>query len=202
MTDDPEGFEALIQGVRRGDPGAITEFVRRYEPLIRMKLRTWIRLRHPEMRRLYDSVDICQSILSSFLLRVATGAYELDSPGRLEGLLVVMARNRLNDHVKRHKTRRRDGHLVEGLDPAGLELVGGSSPSRVVAVAELLQAVKERLSDEEWRLGELRMGGREWAAIAVEMGGTPHGRRKQWARAVDRVARELGLDDDEVLQVM
>jgi hypothetical protein len=63
MTDDADGFDALVRDVRSGDSGAITEFVRRYEPLIRMKLRTWIRLRYPEMRRLYNSVDICQSIL-------------------------------------------------------------------------------------------------------------------------------------------
>jgi RNA polymerase sigma factor (sigma-70 family) len=195
MTDDPEGFDALIQGLRRGDSEAVREFVRRYEPLIRMKLRTWIRLRHPEMRRLYDSVDICQSIMSSFLLRLATGAYELDTSARLEGLLVVMARNRLNDHVKRHRTLRRSAHQVEDLDPADLDVVGHESPSRAVAIAELLQAVRARLSEEERRLGELRMGGREWASIADEMGGTAHGRRKQWARAVDRVARELGVDD-------
>ncbi len=45
----------------------------------------------------------------------------------------------------------------------------------------------------------LRSQGFLWDEIAREIGGTPQARRKQWARAVDRVAQEIGLDeaDDE-----
>jgi hypothetical protein len=38
--------------------------------------------------------------------------------------------------------------------------------------------------------------GQEWPGIAAQVGGTPSGRRKQLNRAIDRVARELGLDEE------
>ena len=37
---------------------------------------------------------------------------------------------------------------------------------------------------------------RSWPDIAAELGGTPDARRKQLARALDRVAAELGLEDE------
>jgi hypothetical protein len=42
---------------------------------------------------------------------------------------------------------------------------------------------------------ELREQGHEWAAIATTLGGNPEALRKKLARAVERVARQLGLDE-------
>jgi hypothetical protein len=61
----------------------------------------------------------------------------------------------------------------------------------------LLHSLQQRLTPEDRQLADLRAQGREWPDIAVQLGGTPSGRRKQLTRAVDRVARELGLDETE-----
>jgi DNA-directed RNA polymerase specialized sigma24 family protein len=71
----------------------------------------------------------------------------------------------------------------------------GPSPSRQVALHELLQEARRRLSAEERRLLELREQGREWSEIAAEMGATPEALRKRFARAVHLVAQQLGLDE-------
>jgi hypothetical protein len=71
----------------------------------------------------------------------------------------------------------------------------GRSPSEVVAGRELLHEMRRRLTDEERRLADLRAQGRAWDEIAAEVGGTAGARRKQLARALDRVTRELGLDE-------
>jgi hypothetical protein len=65
-----------------------------------------------------------------------------------------------------------------------------------VSARELLDEVQRRLSPEERHLLELRQQGLEWAGIAAEVGGSPEARRKQLARAVERLARELGLEED------
>jgi RNA polymerase sigma-70 factor (ECF subfamily) len=52
---------------------------------------------------------------------------------------------------------------------------------------------RERLSDEERRIADLRASGCDWASVAAELGGTAEGRRKQLARAVVRVEQDLGL---------
>jgi hypothetical protein len=59
----------------------------------------------------------------------------------------------------------------------------------------LLAAVRLRLTEEERHLAERRAEGAAWAAIAAELGGTPDGRRMQLTRALDRVERELGLQE-------
>jgi DNA-binding NarL/FixJ family response regulator len=70
-----------------------------------------------------------------------------------------------------------------------------SSRSQQVVAKEMLVEVQRRLSDQERKLLELRHEGRDWDAIAAELGGSPEALRKQLAR----VANELGFDeaDDE-----
>src|SRR5262245_23610315 len=62
--DGPEdggpSFDELMRRVRAGDEQAAADLVRRYEPAIRRAVR--VRLRDPQLRRLLDSIDICQSV--------------------------------------------------------------------------------------------------------------------------------------------
>jgi RNA polymerase sigma-70 factor (ECF subfamily) len=50
------------------------------------------------------------------------------------------------------------------------------------------------LTAEERYLVDQRTQGREWAQIAADLGASPEALRKKHARALDRVAQELGLD--------
>jgi hypothetical protein len=61
----------------------------------------------------------------------------------------------------------------------------------MVAGRELLEEFRRRLSEEERALVDLRAQGFEWPEIAAKLGGTPQARRKQFARAVDRVEEQL-----------
>jgi DNA-directed RNA polymerase specialized sigma24 family protein len=65
-----------------------------------------------------------------------------------------------------------------------------------VAAAEMLAEAYRRLTPDERRVVELRQQEREWADIAAEVGGTAEAVRKQHRRALDRVARELGLEGE------
>jgi hypothetical protein len=86
--------------------------------------------------------------------------------------------------------------LEQLLGTVQLVLPGGEpSPSRQVSAREMLAQVQQRLSAEERQLLELRQEGQDWAAIAAVVGGSPEARRKQLARAVERVAAELGLEE-------
>src|SRR5262245_11616679 len=195
MSED-DSFRDLIGRVRAGDEGAAAELVRRYEPTIRRIVR--VRLRDPRLGRLLDSLDVCQSVLGSFFVRAALGQYELDRPEQLLGLLARMARNKLVNQANQLGARRRDYRRAEGLGALEAQ-AAAPSPSQLVAGQELLQEARRRLSPQERVLLDLRQQGREWAEIAQELGGSPDALRMQLGRAVDRVARELGLAevDDE-----
>ena len=196
---DQESPSELIRQVRNGDEQAAVELVRRYEPVIRRQIRVWLRMQDPRLRRVFDSMDVCQSVMASFFVRVAHGQYELEKPEQVAGLLVTMARHKLLHQVRRQQAGRRDIRRDQAQthdDVAeAVPLSPDPSPSRHAAGRELLDEFRRRLSAEECEVADHRARGNEWAAIAAEMGGTPDARRKQLARALDRVARELGIDD-------
>jgi hypothetical protein len=59
-----------------------------------------------------------------------------------------------------------------------------------------MHEVRRRLSPDVQEVLELRNQGEDWAAIAARLGGSPEALRKKLARAIDRVAEQLGLDDE------
>src|SRR5262249_49404060 len=134
---------------------AATEFVRIYEPEIRREVR--LRLNNPRLRRVFDSLDITQSVFASFFLRARAGDYELDAPARLLHLLVQMTRNKLAFQARKHQAQRRDQRRLEGADLSQLRLLAGAdSPSQIASTRELIDEFRSRLTDEERRLAELR----------------------------------------------
>jgi RNA polymerase sigma-70 factor (ECF subfamily) len=187
-------FQEIIARVRGGDGDAAAELVRRYEPAIRRVVR--LRLTDARMRRAFDSMDVCQSVLASFFMRAALGQYDLASPEQLLKLLAQMARHKVTDQMRKERAERRDvGRLHDDAAAAGKVAAAEASPSRQIAGKELLVEVRKRLSAEEKELAELRAQGREWADIGHERGESPEALRKRLARGLDRVAQQLGLDE-------
>jgi RNA polymerase sigma-70 factor (ECF subfamily) len=192
VTPEPS-FDELLQRVQAGDEHAAARLVQEFEPFIRRDIR--FRLRDARARRLLDSMDICQAVLGSFFVRAAAGQFELRDRADLLKLLLSMARNKLAKELQRQRRQRRDARRTVGaVENLGLA-EPGASPSRVAIGKELLQEVRRRLNDEERRLAELRGQGLGWEEVAASLGGTAEARRKQLARAVDRVVVELGLDE-------
>jgi RNA polymerase sigma factor (sigma-70 family) len=193
MTSGTE-IQDLIVRVRAGDQHAAAELVRDYEALVRRAVR--IQLRDPRLRSVLDTAEVCQSVMASFFARLALGQYELSQPRQLAALLITMARSKVATRARRADVIRRDRqgqqvlpHVLNGLtDPA-------PDPSRVIAARDLLEQFRLRLEADERALSDRRADGRSWAEIATEFGGTPDALRKKLARALDRVACELGLDE-------
>ncbi len=196
MADD-NPFPELFGRVRAGDGAAAAELVRRYETYVRVAVRA--RIHDPALRRYFDSQDVCQSVLASFFVRAAAGQYDLDGPDQLLRLLADLARRKLRMQVRRWRRHRRDyrrvvadgGHLIAARPD------GRPAPDRLVAGRELVERVRERLSAEERLLADERGAGLNWAEVAERHGGSAEGRRKQLARALDRAAAELGIDEGD-----
>jgi RNA polymerase sigma-70 factor (ECF subfamily) len=190
---DATSFADFLRRVRAGDEQAAAELVRLYEPTIRRVVR--FRLADARLAAALDSADVCQSVLASFFVRVASGQFELSGPDDLVKLLVGMARHKLASRARKERAGRRDHRRARaGLDGDRLA-DGGPTPSECVASQELLQEVQRRLTPGERQLAELRQQGLDWAEIAARLGGSPVALRKRLSRALDRVTRELGLDE-------
>jgi RNA polymerase sigma-70 factor (ECF subfamily) len=155
-------------------------------------------LRDPRLRWAFDSLDVCQSVMGSFVIRASLGQYELDDSAGVVRLLVGMAQNKLAEQVRRQRRQRRDYRRVEPLGEAAQHRPDPDpSPSAALASEELLQAARRELSEEERQLADRRTQGRSWEEIAAELGGSAQARRKQLERAIARVVQRLGLDEME-----
>jgi RNA polymerase sigma-70 factor (ECF subfamily) len=190
-----DSFKDLMRRVRAGDQQAAAELVRQYEPEIRREVR--VRLTDPGLRRVLDSVDICQSVLGNFFARAALGQFDLKEPRQLLALLLTMARNRLTDWARRQRAERRNQNrevsLEEDIKRGQEPCAADPSPSQLVAGKELLEQVRIRMTDYERRIADERAAGADWAQIAAQLGDTPEALRKRLTRAFDRVAAELDL---------
>jgi RNA polymerase sigma-70 factor (ECF subfamily) len=189
---DEEDFVEAIRRIRSGDEQAAAELVRRYEPLIRREVR--LHLEDQRLRRIFDSMDVVQSVLASFFLRTAAGEYDLHSTEQLTGLLVQMTRNKLASAARKQYRLRRDTRRTEVTDDVLQGIAAQEpTPSESLANQELLDALRRRLTSEERQIAGLRADGRSWDEVAATMGGKPQARRMQLTRGVERAARELGF---------
>lgn len=197
MVPDDNQFQELIRRVRNRDEAAATELVRRYESAIKRVVR--LHLRDTRMRRVLDSMDVCQSVLSSFFVRAALGQYDLDTPEQLLKLLASIARNKLASQSIRMQAQKRDYRRETGVgDHSEGLLAAASDPSEQVSARELLQQVRDRLDDEERYLADQRALGRGWQEIAAELGGTTTALRSKLSRALNRVSADLGLEELDI----
>jgi RNA polymerase sigma-70 factor (ECF subfamily) len=194
MMSEQDSFPDFIRRIRSGDEEAARKLVQQYESVIRREVR--FHLVDRGLCRLFDSMDVCQSVLGSFFVRCAAGQYDLQHPGQLVKLLITMVRNKLISAARRQRAQRRDHRRVA--KGAELDQIAAAepTPSAQLAGKELLQLAQEQLSDEEKQLVELRTQGLDWAAIAAQMGGNPNTRRMQLARALDRTVKALGLEEE------
>ena len=175
-------FEEFLAGVRAGDPQAAEELVRRYEPVLRQIIRPQL---DDRLRRLFDTLDIWQSVLGDFFVRATAGRFELKTADDLQRLLVTMARNKLIS--KARKVRRHGGSI-----PAGLEMTTiDYEPSRQVDDLDLVETIRQRLTPKERELFDRKKEGKTWSQIAEELAGDPDALRMQLTRAIARIKRRL-----------
>jgi RNA polymerase sigma-70 factor (ECF subfamily) len=186
-------FSDLLERVRRGESAAARELVNRYESTIRVAVR--IRLTDPRLRRQFDSMDVCQSVLASFFVHAAMGAYVLHEPSQLVALLTKMAQNKLNMRARAQFRLCRD---VGRLSTAIVEETNVASsfpgPVQQVAGKELLDRALGMMTPEIRAIAVRRMHDEAWADIASALGGTADGRRKQFERAIGQIADGLEVD--------
>jgi len=157
-------FPDFLKRIRAGDSQAAEELVRKYESLIRRQVRLNLDSR---LNRIFDSMDVCQSVLKSFFVRTAAGQYDLDDPKELVRLLVSMAQNKLASAARNEHRKKRDQRRTASGDDALAGLaVATPSPSQVVEARDLLAETRRRLTPEERLLADFRGQELEWQEIA------------------------------------
>lgn len=190
-----DAFAELLSQVRNGDAEAARSLVRQFESDIRVAVRT--RLSDPALRRQFDSMDICQSVLASFFVRTAAGQYDLNEPGQLVALLTRMAHNKLAMHARGLYRQRRDVRRTAdsgGENPIDFHPATTPTPSELASDRDLIAGAYALMDAEVRQIADCRAQGMNWTEIAASLGGAADSRRKQFTRAMDRIAQQLEIE--------
>jgi DNA-directed RNA polymerase specialized sigma24 family protein len=185
-------FEERLQQLQMGEDSAVALFVADYEPYIRRAIR--FRIRNAALMAAADSMDVCQSVLGGFLLKLSAGDYQLQSEEQLRGLLMAIAKKkflmlqRRESAAKRTRTRTLSLHDVREV-PTSRQPVEAN-----LELSELTTRVRERLTTDEWELLQLRKQGMSWSEIESQLNVASLVLKKRLSRAIRRVADELGID--------
>lgn len=121
---DTSSFNSFIHAIRGGNEDAARELVRRFEGVIRREAR--LRMEDHRLYRVFDSMDISQSVLTSFFVRASTGHFDLETPEQLVNLLMQMTRNKLALQVRRQRAGRRDGRRLAPVRVDEMDVEGAS----------------------------------------------------------------------------
>ena len=200
MNPNPDDVNAdvlatLIQGIKLGNQNAAADFSRQYEPEVRRFIR--FRLTDPRLRRLFDSVDVCQSVMARFFNHVRAGRISVEHPLQLLKLLTTMARNSLLDHARKAKVRHRiSGHDADPEQMPDIKDPGITAVDQVEQ-ADLVSLIRNKLRPDEQQALDKWMLGHGWDALSIEFHCEPDAIRKKLTRAIDRATKELGLLEDD-----
>ena len=193
MKEVSAEFFDQLRSIRAGEPRAVELFVATYEPFIRRTIRH--RLGRAALRSVADSIDVCQSVFGSFLIRMAAGEYELKSERDLQRLLVAITQNKFMALQRREMAEKRDRRITVSLNSVDdIEDYRQTNDEQSARQVELLSAFEQSLSIEERQHFMMRRQGLEWSVIAEDLKENAVVLRKRLSRAVQRVARELGIE--------
>ena len=187
-----ESFSELLVQLRNGDKLAVNEFVFKYEPFLRRSIR--FRIGKSNLQPVADSVDVCQSVLSSFFFRLTAGDFELATEADMRHLLFAIAKRKflmLHRHESAGKRSRENTCSLSNVP----ELAARDScdPCSQVTCVELMSEVAKRMPKHEHELLERRLDGQTWSEIAIVFSEDKIVLRKRLSRAMKKVALELGL---------
>ncbi len=110
-------------------------------------------------------------------------------------LLTRMAKNKVADWA-RSPDRRISGVSVSAPDLSGIEPADpAKGPASQIMWKELHQKVRDRFTDAERRVSDLRSIGHNWEEVGTRLGERADTVRMRLERALKRIGREMNLED-------
>lgn len=186
--------DELLERMRGGDRDAAGEFITRYGPQIRRRIRGKL---NQSMRRLFDSQEILSTVSRRLDLYILQGKLDVDAIEQLWKLVF-----RIADHALIEKARLyRRLQSVEGSDSAiahallwrlrDAELSETEGAEiEIDATLRLLENTMDRQILSMW------LTGMSHAAIGRELGRSTEFVRKRWQRVKDTLRSELESEAD------
>jgi hypothetical protein len=203
MMPNLEVLRELLDQSLEGNVEAFNELLCHMGPVLRRSVRIHFLVPRDPLRRLFDSDDICQSVLVELVRKLTADRFEYLTPQEFPNLLLKMAGDKVRDkrrsagaRVRDHR-RERTGKVVEGL-------TAGEDVARLIAEKDLAEEVIRLLRRRERPVAALWAAGHTWEETAKQAPPplTPAGARVLLSRAFRRVARALPQGHGEELDAL
>lgn len=181
-----EAFLKLIQRCQAGDLSAGEEFFRRYNPHLKRCIRRY--LTSPTLRVFFDSNDIMNSVLRRFWGRKEDVTFSNFT--EFQAYMSQIVQNRIKQaNIKLCKElsarRKLDGSGDEIRDISDNELA-----------QELIIRVREKLTEEEWKLfEEVKLKNKSFVEIAAKSEVGEDAIRKRFNKIYEKIKISVGVDD-------
>lgn len=180
----------LLNSAMNGCDESAREFVQEFERQIRLEIRTGIA--RSGLGQMIDSVDIAQSVFTSFLLAARSGEVPQAEPQNTISALMRIARDKLAQKVKFYQAEKRDLRRNEGtVEQYAFLHSPGVGPNDRVAQTDLVQRLRDHVGDDDFHLIELRASGCSWGEIGEATGSTADACRMRLARLKADLPLEL-----------
>jgi RNA polymerase sigma factor (sigma-70 family) len=200
MNDDE--WEALLKGLRQGDPVACSLFWQKYGPLLELVARKQLSAR---VQRRVGPDDVVQSACRTFFRRVSEGQFELsDSEAlwRLMCSITLTKARRAARNQNRHKRSQNREQGLEAPDSSGevrkIEIeCNEPSPIEAVEVADQLEHLLAGLGADECQVLDLKMQDLTNDEIAEKMGCSERTVRRL-AKSIQEKWIRLAADEEDL----
>jgi len=169
MPETKTDFADLLTRARQGEPGALAELIRRYEPEVRLVAHVQL---GPALRPHLDSMDLVQSVHRSLMLGLRAGKFDVGSPDQLVALALTLVRRKVARkwrHLRRQQ-RLSSGRVGNDLERTLASLVApGADPAESAQIDDALRHICATMDETERRVIELRLEGRTTAEVARDL---------------------------------
>jgi RNA polymerase sigma factor (sigma-70 family) len=193
MAEHADESSQWIRSLVAGDDRVVAEFWQTYSPALR---RLANKQMSPALKQRVDPDDVVQSACRTFFRRARQEQFQLEDSAALWRLLCAVTLTKVRQHARFHRRKRRgmdreisinaseSGGIASPVDP-------GPAPDEAVAFADQLQHLLQELDDEELRLIQLKLEGRDHEQIASILQCSTRSVRRLLAKIRDRWEREI-----------
>lgn len=187
-------FVEHLQRLRSGEASAIETFVSKYEKFIRRSIR--FRLKSSALQSVADSVDVCQSVMGSFLFRLSAGEFTIETEDELRKLLFGITQKKFLSLRRYEFAQKRNRAITNSLANYAELPDQRDDPCLLASLKELQSKAFEEFTEHERLIFKLRRDGQAWSTIAEQLQIDQQVLRKRYSRALERVCGKLGLESD------
>jgi RNA polymerase sigma factor (sigma-70 family) len=176
-----------------GQGPQIPDLLREFDPRIMVYLRRLLNSQ-PLVRLDWETHDFFQELSSRYLLHLSAKKSAPSAKSDHESaLLKRLARHLFVDQLRRVRAQKRDVLRMQHLPESFPEPVKTQEPSQLDRMVRLetIDALRKKLTEDEWELLRLHSDGFGWVDIAAAMGKKPSAVRMQFNRLVAKMADSI-----------